>query len=132
MKRNEKVSEETRAKVLSLIDSEFDSDADFERKMELAPKTVNNWRRGKSASFMKMLPTLAESFEISVGELLAMPIQRNGSELSDDEVKLLELYRKSGILTVKQRMCLMRSLEEIINLYMDSNAESSKSKRNKA
>ena len=132
MRKNEKISEETRNKILSLIDSEFDSDADFERKMGLAPKTVNNWRRGKSASFMKMLPALAEGFEISISELLAMPIDKSCAELSSDEMTLLELYRKSSILSVRQRMCLMRSLEEIINLYLDSNAESSSRERKKS
>ena len=110
----------TREKILSLIENEYESDAEFERKMGIAPKTVNNWRRTKSSSYMKMLPALADAFDISVGELLDMPISGNSSELSEDEIKLLTLYRKSGILTAKQRIALSKSLEATINLYLDS------------
>lgn len=126
MKRNSTGNEETRIKILSLIESEYDSDADFERRMGLAPKTVNNWRRGRSSSYMKMLPALAEGFEISVGEILDMPIGKSSSELSEDEINLLTLYRKSGILPIKQRIALTRTLEEIIHLYIDSQAEGKK------
>ena len=49
-----------RERILSLIDSEFESDAAFERALGLPEKTVNNWRRGRSASYMKMLPRLSE------------------------------------------------------------------------
>ena len=45
-------------KIISLIESEFESDAAFERSVGLADKTVSNWRRGRSASYMKMLPRL--------------------------------------------------------------------------
>ncbi len=36
-------TEKIRARVLSLIGSEFESDAAFEREMDLAEKTVSNW-----------------------------------------------------------------------------------------
>ncbi len=120
MKPDAKTNNETKEKILNLIDSEFDSDAAFEREMGLAAKTVNNWRRGKSASYMKMLPALAQSFDISVGELLDVPITRDSSELSDDEIELLTLFRKCSILTAKQKLALSRTLEEVINLYLDS------------
>lgn len=132
MKKNAANNNETREKILALIDSEYDSDADFERRMGLAPKTVNNWRRGRSSSYMKMLPALAEGFEISVGELLDMPINRNSAELSEDEMNLLTLYRKSGILSLKQRMALSRTLEEIIHLYIDSYAEGKSAPKKKS
>ena len=53
MKQGESVARE---RILALIENEYDSDAAFEREMELPPKTVNNWRRGRSSSFMKILP----------------------------------------------------------------------------
>lgn len=122
-------ADEARERILALIESEFESDAAFERELGLAPKTVNNWRRGKSASFMKMLPKLAESFDVSVGELLDIPITRDSSELSDDEIKLLSLYRKSGILTQRQKNALRETLESVINLYLSAAAEKKKSTR---
>ena len=65
-------NERIRERVLSLIDSEFESDASFEREMELPEKTVNNWRRGRSSSFMKLLPEMSELFGVNIGELLGI------------------------------------------------------------
>ena len=76
---------------------------------------------------MRMLPKLAEGFEVSVGELLAMPITRDTSELSDDEVELLSLYRKCAVLSPKQRISLCKTLESVINLYLESAPEKKKS-----
>ena len=122
--------ESTKERVLSLIESEFDSDASFERELGLPSKTVNNWRRGRSSSFMKMLPRLAESFDVSVGELLDIPIHRDTSELSEDEISLLTLYRKTCVLSPKQRLALAKTLESVINLYISSATEKSGRKKN--
>lgn len=124
---NTETIKQTREKVLALIESEFESDAAFEREMGLPSKTVNNWRRERSSSFMRMLPKLAEGFEVSVGELLSMPITRDTSELSDDEVELLSLYRKCAVLSPKQKIALEKTLESVINLYLGSAPEKKKS-----
>ena len=110
--------DEVRVKILALIEREYESDAAFERELGLPQKTVINWRRGRSASFMKMLPALADSFDVSVGELLDVPISHDTSELSEDEVALLSLYRKSGVLTAKQKLALRKTLENVIELYL--------------
>ena len=73
---NKENTEKIRSRVLSLIESQFESDAAFERALSLKEKTVNNWRRGRSASFTKMLPTLSERFGVNVGELLDIPLKR--------------------------------------------------------
>ena len=115
--------ENIRERILSLIDSEFESDAAFERALGLADKTVNNWRRGRSASYMKMLPTLSEVFKVNVGELLDMPLRSDTSELSEDELHLLHLYRKSRTMPPKLRTALRETLENTINLYIRSAGE---------
>ena len=112
-----------REKILSLIEAEFESDAAFEREMGLAEKTVNNWRRGRSSSFMRILPAISDRFDIGVGELLDMPIRNDSSELSDDELSLLSLYRKSSALPPKMRAALKETLEATINLYVSSATE---------
>ena len=112
--------ERIRAQVLSLIDSEFESDAAFEREMELPEKTVNNWRRGRSASFMRILPELSELFGVNIGELLDIPLRDDSSELSDEELELLTLYRKSHSLPKKHRLALKETIESTINLYLAS------------
>ena len=119
MTENER-TESTRARILSLISSEFESDAAFERAMGLAPKTVNNWRRGLSASCMKMLPALSEKFRVNVGELLEIPLKRDTSELSEDELSLLLLYRRSRLLPPHLREALSKTLESVITLYIKS------------
>ncbi len=117
-------SEKIRERILSLISSEFESDTAFEKAMSLSPKTVNNWRRGTSASYMKLLPKLSEQFKINVGELLDMPLHGRSSELSDDEIALLTLYRRSRALPRAMRQALSETLESTINLYLTSYNES--------
>ena len=116
-------TERIRARILSLIESEFESDAAFERAIGLADKTVNNWRRGRSASFMKMLPKLSEEFRVNIGELMDMPLRRDTSELSEEELHLLKLYRKSRSMPETMRNALRETLETTINLYISTHHE---------
>ena len=115
--------ENIRERLLSLIDSEFESDAAFERALGLSDKTVNNWRRGRSASYMKMLPRLSEEFRVTVGELLDIPLKSDTSELSEDELHILHLYRKSRTMPQKLRTALRETIETTINLYIRSASE---------
>lgn len=124
-------AEKIRKRILSLIDSEFESDAAFERAMGLKDKTVNNWRRGRSASYMKMLPVLSERFHVNVGELLDMPLRKDTSELSEEELHLLHTYRKSRTMPPKLRTALRETLENVINLYIKSAAEIKSAERAK-
>ena len=121
-------TERIRERVLSLIESQFESDAAFERALSLNEKTVNNWRRGRSASFMRILPALSEKFGVNVGELLDMPLRRDTSELSEEELHLLHLYRKSRVLPQRMRTALRETLESTINLYIMSTKEEPKSR----
>ena len=111
-------TEKIRERVLSLIDSEFESDAAFERDISLPEKTVNNWRRGRSSSFMRILPRLSELFGVNIGELLDIPIRDDSSELSEEEMQLLILYRKTHVLPKKHRIALKQTLENTINMYL--------------
>ena len=117
MKEN---TEKIRERVLSLIDSEFASDAAFEREMSLAEKTVNNWRRGRSSSFMRILPELSILFGVNIGELYDIPIREDSSELSEEERELLTLYRRAHILPKKHRLALKTTIEATINMYLAS------------
>ena len=110
--------EKIREHLLLLIDSEFESDAAFEREMELAEKTVNNWRRRRSSSFMRMLPRISDRFGVTVGELLDLPLRDDGGELSDDELELLTLYRRTHTLPKRMRIALKDTLESTINMYL--------------
>ncbi len=116
-------TERIRERILALIDSEFESDASFEREISLPEKTVSNWRRGRSASFMKMIPTLSECFGVNVGSLLDIPLSGDSSELSEEVIRLLELYRKTRTMPQKMRSALRDTLETTINLYLTAYSE---------
>ena len=113
-------TEAVRERIFSLIASEYESDAAFERSLGLKDKTVNNWRRGKSASYMKLLHRLSEVFRVSVSDLLDMPIEADRAELSEAELHLLHLYRRARALPKAQREALAQTLESVIKLYLKS------------
>ena len=121
-------TEKIRERILALIDSEFESDVAFEREMKLGEKTVNNWRRGRSSSFLNMLPDISERFGVNIGELLDLPLRGDTSELSENEIELLSLYRKAGALPQKVRAALKANLEATINLYISAVGEMKASK----
>ncbi len=123
---NKNNAEQIRERLLLLIESEYESDAAFERALGLPQKTVNNWRRGRSASYMKMLPTLSEAFKVNIGALLDMPLRRDTSELSEEELHLLKLYRKARTMPQKMREALRETLEMTINLYISSVSRAAK------
>ena len=79
---------------------------------------------------MKMLPKLSEQFRVNVGELLDIPLRSDTSELSEEELHLLHLYRKSRTLPIKLREALRENLEATITLYIKSvNELKSKNKK---
>lgn len=119
-------TEKIRERILSLIEAEFKSDAAFERAMELPPKTVNNWRRGRSSSFMRILPVLSSRFGVNLGEFFDMPLRNDTSELSEEELELLTLYRKSHVLSKSMRSALKETLESTINMYIAAAGSSKK------
>jgi len=122
-------TEKIRTRVLSLIAAEFESDAAFEREMNLNEKTVSNWRRGRSASFMRMLPELSELFGVNVGELLDIPLREDSTELSDEELELLSLYRKTHVLPKKMRLALKETLSSTINMYIAAGEKTVRGKK---
>lgn len=126
MKRD---AETARERILALIDAQFESDAAFERELGIADKTVNNWRRGRSASFMKMLPALAELFCVTVGDLLDMPLSAGAEEISEEESRLLTLYRRARALPRAQREALDKTLEAVITMYITSASERARTRK---
>ena len=126
MKEN---TEKIRASVLALIESEYESDAAFEREMELAEKTVSNWRRGRSSSFFDILPALCEKYGRSLSEFYDMPIKSDTSELSDEEMEILTLYRKARVLPKKMRLALKETIESTINMYIAAGGSSARKQK---
>ena len=115
--------------LFSLIELKFSSDAAFERAFMIPEKTVNNWRRGRSSSFMRMLPELSEKFKMNVGEIMDMPVKGDSSELSDGELALIQLYRKTRTMPEKMRSSLYTTLETTINMYIQAHHEMKRNER---
>lgn len=122
-------TEVIRSRVLALIESEYESDAAFERAVGLGDKTVNNWRRGRSASFMNMLPRLSEIFSVSISQIMDIPLRAEGADLSDDEVHILALYRRARPLPLPLRRALTETIDKTISLYVDGYLELKRSEK---
>ena len=122
-------TEKIKEKLIALIEAEYESDAAFERAFDIPEKTVNNWRRGRSSSFMKMLPELSEKFHMNVGEIMDIPLNGDASELSDAEVALIHLYRKTRTMPEKMRTSLNTTLETTINMYIAAHQEMKRNER---
>ena len=114
---------QTGESIFSLIEMRYGSDAAFERAANLPPKTVNNWRRGRSSSYMKMLPELAGLFGVSVRDLLQTEEgERDGVRLTAEEHELLTLFRAADGLPDRERAALTETIRNTIDLYLASRA----------
>lgn len=116
-------SEQILSRILSLAEAEFESDAALERALGLKDKTVSNWRRGRSSSYMKMLPQISEILGANIGELMDIPLRKDTSELSEEELHLLNVYRRSRAMPPALRSALAKTLEGVIDLYVSSAEE---------
>ena len=109
--------ERIREKVLRLIDLKYDSDAAFEHAACLPPKTVSNWRRGRSTSYMKQLGKIAPLLGIHAADFLLDA----GSD--DYGQRLLHLWRRTEVLPPEERAALTETLSQVIRLYLSSHKE---------
>jgi transcriptional regulator with XRE-family HTH domain len=103
--------------IFSLIEMRYGSDAAFERAANLPPKTVNNWRRRRSSSYMKLLPELANLFEVSVSDLLC---EEEAPALSASEQQLLAMFRAASGLSEREKAALTETIRNTIDLYLAS------------
>lgn len=65
-----KSKELARDRILGLIEDRYESYKEFESAMDLKPTTVTEWKRGRSFTFMDILPEIAEEFGVSTDYLL--------------------------------------------------------------
>jgi transcriptional regulator with XRE-family HTH domain len=107
-------------RIFALIDAVYGSDAAFERAANLPPKTVNNWRRGRSASYMKLLPEIAMLFGVATGELLGNSAAEESARLTSEEEEILAMFRAAGNLSDKERAALTETIRNTIGLYLSS------------
>lgn len=106
--------------IFAHIDRVFGSDAAFERAANLPPKTVNNWRRGRSSSYMKMLPELAALFGVSTHALLGEEGEAASPALTAEERELLTMFRATAGLNAREKSALAATIRNTIDLYLAS------------
>ena len=98
--------------IINLIEEKYESDAVFERALGVPPKTVNNWKRGTSASFYKMLPEIAHALDVTPNYLLGFEER----VLESEETELISHYRKAKNLSDADRHILLSTIKNVINL----------------
>ena len=102
-------------RICKLIGEQYSTDASFERAADLPPKTVSNWRRGRSASFMKNLPRLCALLGTDPEEVLTgEPSQRRA--MTREESILLEAFRAARDLSPAERASLLQTMLSVIRL----------------
>jgi hypothetical protein len=99
-----------------LIEISFSSDAAFERAASLPPKTVSNWRRGRSATYMKMLPTLASVLGVNPRDLIGEEA-KDGVE-NAEEARIWHLLRRAGQLPEGEKSRLYAALTSVLTLAL--------------
>ena len=102
-------------RITAMISQRFATDAAFERACALPPKTVSNWRRGRSASYMKILPRLAQVLGVDARTLL-MGEEDGTPVLSREETALLDAFRRTRNLPPAERETLLKTLLSMIRL----------------
>lgn len=73
------------------------SQAELAKRLGVSQSTVGMWESGKNKPEYKMLIKIAEYFNVSVSELIGeeeKPIFQGENGLSEDEIKLIELFRE--------------------------------------
>ena len=92
--------------------------AAFERVMNLPPKTVSNWRRGVSHSYLAMIPQISRLLHTTPDVLLG-ETEKAEAEWIEETRRLQEMYMRAKDLPRHRRLALCRTLEAVMKLYME-------------
>lgn len=87
----------TMKRLLELIEREYASYFAFENDFGIKNKTVDNWKRGRSKSYLKMIPDLAVFFNVSAGYLLGEEGTDRKDPVTDEDIKFALFNGTDGI-----------------------------------
>ena len=90
----------TLERILEQIKTHFNSDVAFEEAAGLKRKTVDNWKRGLSQSYLKMIPELCEIFDVDSDYLHGTekkPTPPDGGQPASSELQLRKQEAKRRI-----------------------------------
>lgn len=106
-------------KIRPLFDKSGKTDLDLEREIGIPAKKISQWNVGYTKSYTKFIPQIAAYFHVSTDYLLGNtddptpagqkekpPAQ--GGELSDDESKLILLFRQ---VPAEQQSAMIQAIE---------------------
>jgi transcriptional regulator with XRE-family HTH domain len=102
-------------RITNLISLRFDTDVAFEKACGLPSKTVSNWRRGRSASYMKILPQISHLLGVDVKELLSGNVTE-AVVMTKEEATLLDAFRRTREMSHGERAALLQTLLTMIRL----------------
>ena len=89
--------------ISKLIKRDFQSDVAFEKSLGLKPKTVSNWKRGLSTSYLKMIPQLCETFNVSTDYLLGRAVPTAAELQQSVSPEVIEMLEKIKDLSPEKR-----------------------------
>ncbi len=78
----------TGERIFALLDSRGIEQKEFGSFLGIDPAVVSKWRKGKSTSYQKILPQIAEYLGTTVDYLLTGTEKGNPTTVSDDEAAL--------------------------------------------
>ena len=73
--------------ILELIRKKSESHAQFEKDINVKPKTVDGWKRGNSKSYLKILPEIAAYFNVTTDYLLGNDTSDTKNPPDDNDIK---------------------------------------------
>ena len=92
--------------------------AAFERALGVPPKTVSNWRRGASHSYLSMLPQISQLLSTTPDVLLGN-LEKAEEEWAREAECLHALFVKAKKLPPHRREALYHTLEDVMKLYFE-------------
>jgi transcriptional regulator with XRE-family HTH domain len=94
------------------------SDAEFERKLGLKPKTLSDWKRNHSKAFIKILPQIAEALNVTVDHLRGIerpPAQQDAQPLSvvkQTAIKFIQTLSEDDAMKALEYITLLEMREK--------------------
>ena len=119
-------ADEIRDRIFSLIGSEHGNGQAFRRALNIESKNlITEWKSGRSKSFMKYIPQIAEFYGVSADWILGnsdvrAPEQKNNPDVNND-AEVMEMVHIFSQLSASTRSKLL----ELARLYSDAEHKNS-------
>lgn len=82
---------DTVSRIFELVDRQFKEQRDFAKAIDIPSNVVSNWRCGRSGSYNKYLPVIANALGVSVEYLLTGEEQKSAPPVPTDEESVANL-----------------------------------------